>query len=889
MNGRRMVPTGTGSTVDMNAIPMNAIKSIEILKAGGSVTYGTSAVAGVINFILDDEFEGFDVDIFYGNTTDTDVHEVAASFITGGVSESGKFHYVIGGNYREEGGMYAPDRDYAMGGGTSATPNPGALYLGDTWYEYYDADAGAFLDGSDNPMAEYSHLVSAYGATYNSMGSGWYPVIMDPFITAIESANGNAPSLDPAAGNYIENYGYIYTLKDGVIEATGPQDFRPWVNAMPEDGGDRFPYENYTTMVSPNEQYNVYAFTDYQVNEKVNLFTEMMYSHSTQTFQLAPSPAGFSIPTSNYYTNLVFGGTSYDYNGDGVADDFIDTASYIYDGYGYDGTYIAYRHVGFGPRLNITERDTFRIVMGADVDLGNDWSMEAYALYTEEQWTDRELNGGSSLNFDTALADSTADGSFNMFSAAWVRVFERGAGYAVDPAPNADIIEFIRANNTTLTKTTTELVDAKVSNDHLFEIDSRPVGVVFGAEYRRQTAYQEPDFVKLNGATGWNAADGITDGLRDVWGVYGEVGLPVLEKVDLFLSARYEDYRNEFETDVYAARVRYQPTDEITLRASWSMGFVAPDIIDVFNPGFGSFPELNDPYFPSSDPGRLYQVETQYVGSQVTGIALQPEESDIYSVGVTYSPKFAKGLDVTVDYWRIEQSNLIVYSVQGLVTEFRQSYTGGADGSYTDPPVTSPYLSTNGGPIVYDWGSPEPISQILGAGPRNVDGALTEGIDFTINYLMNTDNWGSFKMVWDSTYYMSQEQQSGITGEWYSFNGEYDGDVAYPRFSSQLRVLWAIGDFDVSTTVNYVGQSDDLNFDPGEGKDQIEAHSEVDVQVNYKPSWLEFGESTTISIGAENLFDEKPPLSAGAFSNNYPERNYDPRGLFYYFKIKQSF
>ena len=158
---------------------------------------------------------------------------------------------------------------------------------------------------------------------------------------------------------------------------------------------------------------------------------------------------------------------------------------------------------------------------------------------------------------------------------------------------------------------------------------------------------------------------------------------------------------------------------DLTLRASFSQAFYAPDLIDLYNPGFGSFPELSDPFYPADDPNRLYQVETFYVGSQVTGVPLQPEESDVYSVGLTYSPSQVEGLDITVDWWQIKTTNLIVYSVQGLLSEFRDSYPGGNNGSMTHPPADNPYLEENGGPIVYDpknetlmmWNTPKDIPE----------------------------------------------------------------------------------------------------------------------------------------------------------------------------------
>lgn len=831
-NGRRITPSGTGATPNLNLLPaLNAIKRIEIIKAGGSTVYGTSAVAGVINFILDDDFEGLEVNLGYGNTTDTDVHEATVDFVMGGKGAGDKLSFVVGGRYREEGSLMAPDRPWMLGGGTSSLPNPGRFW----------------------------------------------------FYTAVEDM------IMDTNGYSAEEYTGSWTLRPGVDVADGPEDFIPWVNENPYDqdslgrNGNRFPYENYTIAVNPNKQHSIFAVADYQINDKVKFYTELSYAYSELEFRLAPAPTDFWIPGSNYWMREIFGDAAVD-------------ASEIEDGYG-DAAYAYYRFVELGARINEIQFRGVRLVGGVEVEINDDWSIDAYYLYSEEKKDDRELNGGYESQVSDLLALGTSD-AYNFFAASYVYGTELGSG-SVNPAdPNYDLANQVRADNETDTLSRTELVDVKVIGEAV-ELPAGPLQIVAGAEWRRQYVKEKPDALKLSGSLGWNAADGVTVGGREVYGIYGEVGVPitstdfVLGSIDVAVSGRYEDYKDEFETDVFGGRVRWQPIADVTMRASFSQAFYAPDLIDLYNPGFGSFPELSDPFYSADDARRLYQVETFYVGSQVTGVSLQPEESDVYSVGLTYSPSQIEGLDLTVDWWRIETTNLIVYSVQGLLTEFRQSYTGGDNGSMTHPSASNPYLSTNGGPIVYDENSDEPVQQILGAGPRNVAGANTEGLDAELNYRFETDTMGTFFLNAQITYYITQEQQSSTTFQWFSFNGEYDGDVAYPRFKGQMQLIWDFADFTTALTWNHTGNSQDINIDPadpGGYKTHVEAHNEIDIAVEWRVPFLNRGlASTTITAGVENIFDEMPPIMYTAFSNNYPERNYDPRGRSWFVSLKQRF
>ena len=255
LNGRRLTPSGTGATPDLNQIPLAAIKEVQILKAGGSVTYGTSAVAGVINFIIDDEFEGLNFSIGHGLAEDGGhAAETTMNFVVGGRGAGGKFKFTIGGAFRKETDMMAPDRIWMLGGGTSFITNPGNFYL-------------------EAPMAT---LVPG------NTGAGWY------------------------------------TLKTGVGSATSPSDFQGHVNTEPynEVGGQpgtRFPYENFTVAVNPNKQYSVYGNADYELNDNWTFFSEFGYSYSELQFSLAPAPTYFDMPSTNYWLNQIF-----DPNGTGV-------------------------------------------------------------------------------------------------------------------------------------------------------------------------------------------------------------------------------------------------------------------------------------------------------------------------------------------------------------------------------------------------------------------------------------------------------------------------------------------------------------------------------------------------------------------------------------------
>lgn len=109
VNGRRLAPSGFGNFVDLSLIPLSAVRSIDVLADGASATYGSDAVGGVVNVILDSEFEGAVSRVRVGRDGHGGMDEFAAAQLIGASWETG--HAMMGYDYRERGALAAADRD----------------------------------------------------------------------------------------------------------------------------------------------------------------------------------------------------------------------------------------------------------------------------------------------------------------------------------------------------------------------------------------------------------------------------------------------------------------------------------------------------------------------------------------------------------------------------------------------------------------------------------------------------------------------------------------------------------------------------------------------------------------------------------------------------------
>ena len=256
INGRRVNGGGwsTSSSVDVNTIPLAAVKRVEVLKDGASANYGTDAVAGVVNIILKDDFIGTELTAYYGNTTDHDVTTQNYSFTTGFANE--KTSILVGGSYYRANAQFSVDREitYPAANNTSGTSNPGKFQVRN------DAQGG--------------------GQLYDPTGAADDAVLVTLNRSAVNSSG-------------------LYSPADYHLTGTNP--------AEQVYAGDRFPFPFYTIEIRPAERYSIFGTAKHKLyGENLEFFTDAMYTKSSSYYQLAPTPitsqtTGIVIPADNYY------------------------------------------------------------------------------------------------------------------------------------------------------------------------------------------------------------------------------------------------------------------------------------------------------------------------------------------------------------------------------------------------------------------------------------------------------------------------------------------------------------------------------------------------------------------------------------------------------------
>ena len=362
VNGRRMIASGTGaaSTVDLNTIPVSMIKSVEVLKDGASAVYGTDAVAGVVNIILKDDFEGLDMNANTAITGEGDATENSIDFTVGTSFDKGNI--VIGVQYTDRGKASQADRSF-----------------------------------SECPLAEGSNGLYCTGSSYNEGGHIW-------------NGNGDKGLTVNAKGEDTP----VSLIDDSGVTGRGG-DYHRYGNA------DAYNYSPASYLYTPMERLNLTGIATYELSDDTSLFTEFTYTKRWSEQQMAPQPVWFDFEYTENMGNALLS-QSYDervdLDGDGYLDKNAD-GSYVTQERNYQyGDMISYgrRMSDTGARYFEQSVDTVRAVVGAQGFIG-DYSWDVSANFGRNDSVDKLSN----LHNMGAIQDQITEGTFNpLDQAAWV-------------------------------------------------------------------------------------------------------------------------------------------------------------------------------------------------------------------------------------------------------------------------------------------------------------------------------------------------------------------------------------------------------------------------------------------------------------------------------------
>ena len=872
LNGRRLVNSPGYQTelvggdfvptvsVNANLIPVTGLDRVEILRDGASAIYGADAVAGVVNNVLQSDYEGFEItgrlsgyDHF--DAEDSTITAKWGSFFNDGATNVSVFfsHY---------------DRDNIN---ASEDPRWGA------------GDHRPFID-PDSPWA---------GSTaFRNLSSN---SIYGQFDMVTSSEHGG------------ESYNHVWTDSNGEFEVFPLGDERCTNRGHPlfdtgfgtciaQDGNGaiRSNFWGQTDVRSKLTRSNVVVFVNHELDNGVESFTELSY-YTSDSDRRAHASAAFSsskhrVGPDNYYLNQLT------VDVDGVPTPIFAGYELFIDNYRYEEL----------PRMVNVKKDTYRFLQGFRGTMG-DWDWETAFVSSKATSDDVTRNRMSNNLLREALFDSTP-AAYNPFSAGvnsniertLIDVYRKGTSELTMfdfKVANSDFLELPACNVGLLLGF--EYRNEKMDDDR----DPRLDGTITYTDYEGDTYPLVSDVVN-------SSPTGDVSGSRDVVSLFAEMQIPLTESINMQAALRSEDFSDYGSSTVGKLALGWEVVEGLDLRASASTAFRAPNLLQINEETVvrsgTRFDRAAFQVNALQDVGAVIDSDSRYtIQRMATGAeGLEAEESDNYSIGLVLTP--VEGLTITVDKWSIEKDKTIGLfgrenqTVNDMILRFANG-TNNCD-TFAGDPLVVREAPDDGDLASFAAAGVCPFGEIKFVSNNYTNMALRtiEGTDVGVYYNF-ANNLGDFDVRYIGTFLDKFEQEasgefselqdlkdSGVIPESIPLRGFGDllrKDGIYDN-KHTLRVSWRKGPFGVNVAALKKGSFVQTSLGEIDGVGyKVPSMTTTNLTMSYNFDLM--GNDARVRFSVRNIDDERAPL-ADRYYGYYADAHQD-LGRNYYVDLRVRF
>lgn len=900
VNGRRYAIYGPEQVTDLNTIPSSLIARTEIVTGGSSAVYGSDAITGVVNFIMRDDFEGVEAraQLNMDRPTGTPVYTVDLTM--GGNFADGRGNLVVSGNYLKRNSITRGQR----GSFAYDSLNDGCIVPGSGGH-----------DRAGTPFTPASGLGCVAGGGELGFVAGGSGDIPNGRFSGIPAAGGSNAALNAAYANA----GLSAMTSRGFTFNDEGTAARPQIT--PQDDFNLGP-DNY--LIQPQKRWMINSFGHYDFTDDITGYMELHYSSNVVNARLAPtnvgSPTLFDV-NNPYLTpqlqevlrqlDLAETGTTTVTSGTATR---TTTAG---DGLAVLTAGRRYREVG--PRLASERRNVFRGAWGFKGNLGSvsdnvltDLKFDAYYTYARSEDTLLLQNAISRSRLQAALLSVNG-------AAPVCNIFGQNISEACASA--------IRINATNSTIATQQVAQASVTGT-LFQLPAGPVGFSSGYEWRKTSATFTPDsFLASGDVAGFNP--GLpTKGSVSVNEIFGELRVPLIHDTPFMESLvanggfRYSDYSLSGIGGqwTYLGGLDWRVNRDLAFRGQYQRAIRAPNVNELYGGVTRVVGVATDPCSSRAsaaqrtDAVRAVCIATGVPAGAVFTDAVQPnnimpadfggnvnlgaEKSDTFTVGAVFTPSFAPKLYFSVDYFNISLDGAISSLGGGLQNTLNLCYTviQDANSEFCRAIVRNPNTGEINDPYV---------AQIRNA---NTGKLKTSGIDFAMRYSFDVGfgfpglgSTSSFDISSNLTYL--DEFTSTPVAALPDIKNECAGAYGptcgqpLPRWRATSRITWNVEDLSLSLRHRYIGKVTTDRYVVPHRQGAANAPSldsfaypvlndqnYFDLSFNYK-----LRDGMEIFGGANNMFNNKPPVTTQGPNANTFSATYDVLGTEFFIGASLKF
>jgi iron complex outermembrane receptor protein len=771
VDGRRHIASTDTANVDLNLIPPLLLERTEVVTGGASAAYGSDALAGVVNVILDKDLAGLRFQADYYQTGEGDGESMHLSAAGGTSLFGGRAHLIIGGEYEDAEGIDSCmlTRDWCSNlpgvitNSQSATNGEPRNIITDD-VRMGGMTSGGLIVGSNFPGV-------GYVPGNNTAGNGVPPTLA---------------TTHPLYGTQFDDAGNPIPFQNGAYYNNNNPNQR---------GGDGFSRGETVNARVPVERLSIFSHLNFELTDTTNLFFEV----SAGTVD--SSNLGAARWFNNQFSVLIHRDNPY----------LPAATAQIMDANAITSFRLGKHWDDWGRVESHSNNEVSRLVVGANGELSDDWTWDAYyqlGYNSREQFLLRQSitnNHYRALNATTdpgtgqpICRDLLSPNPSVVAAAAGCVPLNPFGTNNWDPAARdyalGTLQEWYKMN---------EYVLAANVQGEIFEVGGGPVGVAAGMEYRVDSGAITHDPCGLRSCYWQNYGDDFAGDL-DVTEGYVEVNFPFIrdkraaDLLELNVALRQTHYRNSqdahyvhhndgtddfvdyrsstIDATTWKFSGMYDPTDWLRFRATKSRDIRAPNFDELYSRTESlGFTGVSNPWTGITDTP--ITITSGNVG-------LDPEEGDTMTLGVVFSPNWSwgDGFRLSVDWWEIQIHGAV--SRLGVNPIITQCYAGNQE--------LCDLIDTPG----------STITEVRNA-TLNLDVYETSGVDIEAAYNLSLDAGANLGFRLFAT--RTDEVATIIGGVKTDYAGVTGGAAfAQPEWALNGTISYSKGPFSISVQGRYI-------------------------------------------------------------------------------------